>query len=198
LRLVDGISDQIGNFTYIDKDTFSTPFFTEEYCKYFIDIFENHGLQVHKNGNYDTLIHHPPDGDEMCRDYLRIVKDKVEPEIVNCFTHVIKNRLWRGYPVPFIKKFSSTGQRDLNMHVDNSLLTLFVKLNDDFIGCETIFPRQDINLKDVKVGHMIVFPGVVTHPHYTTALESGIKYSLVGRASILTPRENIFDNLEDI
>tara|TARA_R110001583_G_scaffold7985_10_gene38949 strand:+ start:38748 stop:39344 length:597 start_codon:yes stop_codon:yes gene_type:complete len=198
LKLIEGISEQIGSFSYIDKDTFSTPFFTEEYCNHFIDKFENLGFDVDENGNYDTLIHLPPGGEEICKDFLKVVEDKIEPEILKCFTHVIKNRLWRGYPVPFIKKFFKTGQKDLNLHSDNSLITLFVKLNNSFDGCETIFPRQDWNMKDLPVGHMAVFPGSITHPHYTTELFSGIKYSLIGRVSILTPRENKFDDLKSI
>jgi hypothetical protein len=198
LRLLSGISEEIGNFTYIDKDTFSTPFFTEEYCKHFIEVFENHGFEVDENGNYDTLIHHPPEGDQICKDFLSVVEEKIEPEILNCFTHVIKNRLWSGYPVPFIKKFFKKGQKNLNLHSDNSLLTLFVKLNNDFEGCETVFPRQNWNMKDLPVGHMAIFPGSITHPHYTTELFEGTKYSLIGRISILTPRENKFDNLKDV
>ena len=198
MKLVEGISKEIGDFTYIDKDTFSTPFFTEDYCKYFIQTFEDLGFEVDENGNYDTLIHRPPGGEEMCKQFLEAVESKIEPEILKCFTSVIKNRLWSGYPVPFIKKFFSTGQKNLDMHSDNSLLTLFVKLNNDFTGCETIFPRQNWNMKDLPVGHMVIFPGAITHPHYTTELFEGIKYSLIGRVSILIPRENKFDNLKDI
>ena len=37
---------------------------------------------------------------------------------------------------------------------------------------------------------MIIIPEVITHPHYTSKLEWGIKYSLIERISILDPRES--------
>jgi|TARA_Y100000034_G_scaffold131156_1_gene191300 hypothetical protein len=94
---------------------------------------------------------------------------------------------------------------DLN-GIDNKSIPLgvgfvaayFVKLNNNFEGCETVFPRQEWNTKDLPVGHMVTFPGVITHPHYTTRLASGIKYSLVGRVTILSPRENEFDDIAKI
>ena len=198
MRLRDGIHEDVGVITYIDDNTVSTPFFTGEYCRYFIDLFEELGFAVDKNGNYDTLIHKASGGDEICSSFLDVVERAIEPEILKVFTPAIKSRLWHGYPVPFIKKFSGTGQTDLSLHNDNSLLTLFVKLNDDFEGCETIFPRQKWSMKDAKVGHMVIFPGVATHPHYTTELFSGVKYSLVARISILTPRTNEFDDIRDV
>ena len=197
MKLIEGIHDNVGKFDYIDKDTFTTPFFTEEYCKHFIDLFEDYGFTVDENGNYDTLIHRPPGGDEICSSFLRVVQEKIEPEIVKAFTPVIKNRLWSGYPVPFIKKFSDTGQKKLKLHSANSLITLFIKLNDDFKGCNTVFPRQDWSTDKLQVGHMAIFPGAITHPHFTKRLESGTKYSLIGRVSILTHRENKFDNIND-
>lgn len=197
LKINEGIHRDIGKFSYIDKDTFSTPFFTKEYCKYFISLFEELGFDVDENGNYDTLIHKVPAGDELCESFLTVVQEIIEPEILKAFTPAIKNRLWRGYPVPFIKKFSSLGQTKLKLHSDNSLITLFVKLNDEFEGCETVFPRQNWNMKDLEVGHMVIFPGSITHPHYTKKMISGCKYSLVGRISILSPRENQFDSIRE-
>lgn len=197
MRLRDGIHEDIGKFTYVDKDTLLTPFFTSEYCKHFIGLFEELGFEVDDNGNYDTLIHKVKGGDEICADFTEIVESVIEPEIVKAFTPAIKNRLWQGFPIPFVKKFSKVGQKTLDLHSDNSLMTLFVKLNDDFKGCRTVFPRQEWSLDDVPAGTMAVFPGSITHPHYTTELFEGSKYSLVARVTILTHRTNKFDNISD-
>ena len=200
MRLIDGIDKDVCKFEYIDKDTITCPFFTSEYCDYLISKFENFGWSVDSDGNYDTYLHLLEGGRQDCEDFLNVVKEKIEPEIVKNWTHVIKNRLWKYYPVPFGKKFSKKGQKNLNIHVDNSLLTLFVKLNDDFKGCNTVFPRQNWDTGRLKKGSMIIMPGVVTHPHYTETLIEGEKYSLVGRISILDVRENNYfsDDIENV
>lgn len=200
MKLINGIDKNIGNVSYVDKDTIITPFFTSSYCDYLIQKFNNFGWEVDKNGNYDTYLHKIENGFEDCKDFLSIIKDKLEPVIVENWTHVIKNRLWKYYPVPFGKKFSSKGQKDLNLHVDNSLLTLFVKLNDDYTGCNTVFPRQNWNTSELNKGSMLIMPGIVTHPHYTESLKSGEKYSLIGRVSILDVRESNYfaDDIEKL
>jgi hypothetical protein len=200
MRLKDGIDDKIGNIRSIDRDTIITPFFTSDYCDFLVGKFNDVGWDVDGDGNFDTYLHKIKNGKKDCKDYLSIVQEKIEPIIVENWTHVIKNRLWKYYPVPFAKKFSKDGQYKLNMHVDNSLLTLFIKLNDNFGGCETVFPRQNWDSSDLRKGEMLIMPGVVTHPHYTKPIIYGEKYSLVGRISILDVRESNYfsDNIEDI
>jgi hypothetical protein len=200
MRLKDGTDKNIGKITFIDKDTMITPFFTSEYCDYLIDKFNNFGWEIDEDGNYDTYLHKIQNGKLDCKDFISIIQEKIEPAIVENWTHVIKNRLWKYYPVPFAKKFSTKGQYKLNMHVDNSLLTLFIKLNDDFVGCNTVFPRQNWDSSELKKGEMMIMPGVVTHPHYTEPIVSGEKYSLIGRVSILSVRESDYfaDNIENV
>jgi len=200
MRLVEGIDKNIGKCQYVDKDTIITPFFTEEYCDYLIEKFENYGWKIDDDGNYDTYLHLIENGKQDCKDFLNITKNKIEPEIIKNWTHVIKNRLWKYHPVPFAKKFDVNGQKKLKLHVDNSLLTLFVKLNSDYEGCNTVFPRQDWNTSFLKKGQMLIIPGIITHPHYTEKLKSGVKYSLIGRISILDIRESNYfaDNIESV
>ena len=190
MRLKEGIHKDLGKFNYIDKETIITPFFTNEYCDYLIKLFDDFGWEIDGQGNYDTYLHKIKNGKEACKDFLEIIKQKVEPEIVRNWTPAIKGRLWKYYPVPFAKKFSNKGQSELNLHVDNSLITFFIKLNDNFGGCNTVFPRQNWNTSNLKKGEMMVIPGVITHPHYTEKLEWGEKYSLIGRVSILDVRES--------
>ncbi len=190
MNFKDGIDHNLGNFNYIDRETITTPFFTKKYCDHLITLFEKLGWTEDKQGNYDTYLSKIENGKQICKDFLDIIKKKIEPEIVKNWTPAIQGRLWRYYPVPFAKKFTPQGQTELKLHVDNSLITLFIKLNDNFGGCNTIFPRQNWDTSKVETGHMIVIPGVITHPHYTEKLEWGNKYSLIGRISILEPREN--------
>ena len=78
----------------------------------------------------------------------------------------------------FVIKYEMDKQRSLRLHQDASLVTGSVKLNDDYEGGILEFPRQGVSNKDIPIGKCILFPGQVTHPHTSTELQSGIKYSL--------------------
>jgi len=106
MRLKEGIHKDLGKFNYIDKETIITPFFTNEYCDYLIKLFDDFGWEIDGQGNYDTYLHKIKNGKEACKDFLEIIKQKIEPEIVKNWTPAIKGRLWKYYPVPFAKKFS--------------------------------------------------------------------------------------------
>ena len=208
MKFKDGIDKDIGKFEMIGEDAFITPFLTKEYCSYLISLFEDHGFKLDDNENCDILMHRIKGGKDICKSYLKYVEKYIEPKILKVFTPVIKTGhidrgyrgLWDGYPIPFCKKWSNTeeGQFKLKLHNDNSLLTLFMKLNEDYEGSETTYPRQNWDTSTLKVGHIIICPGTVTHPHFTKSLKSGVKYTLVGRVSILQPRYGEFDNFNNL
>ena len=66
----------------------------------------------------------------------------------------------------------------MKRHHDASLVTGSVKLNDEYTGGLLEFPRQGVSNKDIPIGKCLLFPGQVSHPHLSTELESGVKYSL--------------------
>lgn len=78
----------------------------------------------------------------------------------------------------FVIKYSLDGQTELRMHHDIAQVSASVKLNDDYTGAELEFPRQGISNRDVPVGSLLAWPSLVTHPHRSTPLASGTKYSL--------------------
>ncbi|HAI39088.1 MAG TPA: hypothetical protein DCM40_13690, partial [Maribacter sp.] len=78
----------------------------------------------------------------------------------------------------FTMRYAMDTQTTLGFHTDASLVTGSVKLNDDYVGAELIFPHQSFSNKDVPVGHCLLFPSQVTHGHKVDTLKSGIKYSL--------------------
>ena len=216
MKFKDGVDKDIGKFEMIGEDAFITPFLTKEYCSYLISLFEDYGFKLDDNENCDILMHRIKGGKDICKSYLKYVEKYIEPKILKVFKPVIKTDhidggtvthpgtryrgLWAGYPVPFCKKWSNTeeGQTKLRLHNDNSLLTLFMILNDDYGGCETVFPRQNWDTSKLKAGHVGIFPGTITHPHFTKSLKSGVKYTLVGRVSILQPRNGEFDNIKKL
>lgn len=77
-------------------------------------------------------------------------------------------------------------------HVDNLLLasrrdeaaqgvptrdvSLVGYLNDDFVGGETFFDRQNLKVKPQQ-GSVLVFPSYYTHPHQSLPVIAGCKYA---------------------
>lgn len=49
-------------------------------------------------------------------------------------------------------------------------------LNDDFVGGETFFDRQNIKVKPQQ-GSVLVFPSYYTHPHQSLPVIAGCKYA---------------------
>ena len=56
-------------------------------------------------------------------------------------------------------------------------LSVIAFCNDDFDGGELVFPRQGITIKP-ELGMMVIFPSGFTHPHESTEITRGTKYSI--------------------
>jgi hypothetical protein len=78
----------------------------------------------------------------------------------------------------FVIKYSLDAQTELRIHHDVAQVSASVKLNDDYDGAELAFPRQNVTNENVPVGSLLVWPSLVTHPHRTEPLRSGVKYGL--------------------
>ena len=78
----------------------------------------------------------------------------------------------------FVIRYAMGEQEHLRMHHDIAQVSGSVKLNDDYDGAVLDFPRQHVTNEPTSVGEMVAWPSLVTHPHQTTPLRSGIKYAL--------------------
>jgi hypothetical protein len=78
----------------------------------------------------------------------------------------------------FVIKYSSDSQTELRIHHDVAQVSASVKLNNGYEGAELDFPRQQFTNRDVPIGSLLVWPSLVTHPHQTLPLRSGVKYAL--------------------
>ena len=78
----------------------------------------------------------------------------------------------------FVIKYSSDSQTELRIHHDVAQVSASVKLNDGYEGAELDFPRQQFTNRDLPIGSLLVWPSLVTHPHQTLPLRSGVKYAL--------------------
>ena len=161
------------NYEIISDDIICIDFMTPYMCDRMIEIADGH--------KFDKLSYDKVPGKE-----LRLTEMGLWEELEKHWlktVYDISYKYWEpchiyGLRDAFIIRYSMDTQRSLKRHHDASLVTGSVKLNDEYTGGLLEFPRQGITNKDIPVGKCLLFPGQVSHPHLSTELESGVKYSL--------------------
>ena len=78
----------------------------------------------------------------------------------------------------FVIKYAAGAFDELRLHHDVAQISGTVRLNDGYTGGALEFPRQGWDNRLVPVGHLVVWPSLVTHPHRSTPIERGVKYGL--------------------
>lgn len=174
-----GIHPESGNIISCDNDIIVTPFFTKDFCNELVELSRFYKDRF----NWDPSLDSYPNWELflvdvskfMFEDYIAHYKEKICPMLNSVF---LKDEVW-GFYSPFINRYTMDSQRTSNLHNDTSMISMVVKLNDDYTGGELEFPRQQRTNKDIPVGHAVVFPGSITHPHRVNELTSGVKYGFV-------------------
>jgi hypothetical protein len=85
---------------------------------------------------------------------------------------------YHGINDAFIIKYHQGGQEELRPHHDVAQVSASIKLNDAYEGAVLEFPRQGANNAALPVGSLLAWPSLVTHPHHSTRITKGTKYSL--------------------
>lgn len=163
-------------YKVLSADILEIDFLTPLGCKTLIELSEKTGSWEPLPGdNYPAqekrLNVISPDMFEMLKEYL---EKKIYPLLEDYWKPV----KMLGLADAFLIKYSMDGQRHLDCHNDTSLVSMSIKLNDDYQGAELIFNRQGFSNSSVEKGNAIAWPGQVSHPHECTELEGGTKYSL--------------------
>lgn len=157
----------------IKNDIITMPFWKREFCDELVEVCEEYKDRFFTKEGYDTHELLLSDVSRLLfQDYALHFKEHVAP---------ILRKEWMfdldGMFSPFFLRYFMAGPRKLHLHNDTSLFTTSIKLNDDYEGCHIFFPRQNFSMQDVPVGHAVIWPSVLTHPHYVTELTRGVKYS---------------------
>ncbi len=84
----------------------------------------------------------------------------------------------------FVIRLIPAADSSLRLHHDVAQVSASVRLNPGYGGGDTEFPRQRFTDVGVPVGHLLAWPSLVTHPHGSTPVTSGVKYSLAIRCRI--------------
>ncbi len=169
------IDAQVGVRT-IGDEVLAMPFWTPEYCATIIRAAEAVGA-------FEPQPDDPVPGHEVS---LAVIS----PRLFEAVEIDLGRRIWpqlqemwpyidyRGLRDVFVIRYATGEQEHLRMHHDIAQVSGSVKLNDGYDGAVLDFPRQHVTNEHAAVGEMIVWPSLVTHPHRTTPLKSGIKYAL--------------------
>ena len=184
-----GIHPDCGKKIEIHNDIIVTPFYTEEFCDEIVKIANYYDNKFESNikyvavGTENARIKNKKESPWkslyiskvsvfMFEDFVRQYRDYLCPVIEDVFAP----EKVKGWFSPFIIKYEEGDK--VGLHHDTSEFTMNVKLNTDYEGADLYFPRQNFNNKDVPKGWCIIWPSTVTHPHETTDLIKGKKYTL--------------------
>lgn len=160
-------------------DMLLVDFMKQDQCERMIEIADKHG-------GWDSLDYDKFPAKEIRLRQIDIdMKTQLFDELNNHWNeHIVPiiENYWKpaqmyGIRDAFVMRYSLDTQVKLNLHNDASLVTGSVKLNDDYVGADLIYPRQGISNADIPVGKMILFPGALTHGHECLPLQQGVKYS---------------------
>ncbi len=114
----------------------------------------------------------------------------ISPRLFECVQADIGTRLWPqlrtvwpyidyyGLRDAFVIRYAMGEQESLRIHHDVAQVSASIKLNDGYEGGELDFPRQGVTNLGLEVGSLLAWPSLVTHPHQTNQLRSGVKYAL--------------------
>lgn len=154
------------------------PLFTEKFCREAINLAES------KNEWTEDRHEYFPTNDVLLENiglqniYMRVIREIVSPLCIH---------LWKlsgkGWPTMtsenFMARYTTVKQSHLSLHHDASDITMVLKLNDEFDGGGTWFPRSKILSNPERVGTATLHPGGVTHLHGARPIYSGKRYVLI-------------------
>ena len=175
LGYVDAVDDS-GSIEAIGPDLYVTSVWTAPFCAAIIRAAEAVGA-------FEPQPDDPVPGHEVS---LAVIS----PRLFEAVQADIGERLWpqlrqawpyidyHGLRDVFVIRYALGEQESLRIHHDVAQVSASIKLNDDYEGGALEFPIQGVTNEGVPVGSVLAWPSLVTHPHQTAQLQSGIKYAL--------------------
>lgn len=160
----------------VADELIATPCFTERFCESLI-------RAANACGEFGSDPNDPVPGREVS---LRQISQRLFELIQDDLGSRIWPRLqshWPGIDYyglsdAFVIKYEKGVQEELRLHHDVAQVSGSIKLNNSYSGGELEFPRQGYSNAGLPVGTLLAWPSLVTHPHRSSRLVSGTKYSL--------------------
>lgn len=175
LGYVDAV-DERDDLTVIGQDLLVTPCWTPEFCAAVIRAAEAVGA-------FEPQPDDPVPGHEVS---LAVISPRLYQAVEQDLGERIWPRLQRQWPLveyhglrdAFVIRYALGEQESLRLHHDIAQVSGSVKLNDGYEGGVLEFPQQGVTNEGLAVGELLAWPSLVTHPHRTAPLRSGVKYGL--------------------
>ena len=165
------------NLTEVSTDIFHTKFLNEEFANTLLRLVKEKNLW--KKGVYDRRY---STHDTKLKDPFPTVHSLIKEQFENIVLRGMYN-IWSFNSAIeaddiFAVKYSKDTQLDLKEHVDESYISGSIKLNTDYEGGVLKFPRQSFTNEGIPIGDLIIWPSQITHPHLSTKVTKGEKYSI--------------------
>ena len=163
----------------VATDILCVEFWKPEFCKIIIDAADS-------INQYESRPSDPVPGQELRIDiiskdlYISFCKHwkQILQPILDEYFMLPADQWFLGWKLPFIIKYEMDKQRYLRPHMDGSMITGSVRLNNEYTGGELVFPRQKFKNTHIPVGSILLWPSSIQHIHYSDTLMSGTKYTL--------------------
>ena len=166
--IVDHLGDEVYEF----------PLFTKRFCDEIIAMTEELDNWTYARHKYY------PTTDVLLQDigmnkiYNRVINEIIRPMCIHIWT--LEGKGWeRLKSENFLARYLPDAQSHLALHHDHSHLSLVVKLNDEFDGGGTYFPKYGLLSNPERVGTATIHPGQITHRHGARPIYSGRRYITV-------------------
>lgn len=153
-----------------------TPLLTKNYCNYLVNALEANNSWKQFKGD-DKYATHDINLEECFPEIFKSLSSVFMGRLAPLISDWYETEVLNPYTI-FAIKYSSDTQTSLNLHRDESYISASIKLNSNYEGGLLEFPDQQWNNQYIGVGDIIIFPGTITHPHRSSELLSGTKYSL--------------------
>lgn len=174
LGYVDAVDAATG-LTEVAPDIVLVPCWTPSFCRAVIRAAELVGLAPHPDD--------PVPGHE-------VSLAAISPRLYELVQLDLGRRIWpqlrqvwplidyHGLRDAFVIRYAAGEHEHLRLHHDIAQVSGTIRLHDDYEGAELTFPRQGYDNATQPVGSLLAWPSLVTHPHETAPLRSGVKYGL--------------------
>ena len=162
----------------MDNNIYEFPLFTEKFCKEAVALAETLDKWTLDRHEFyptnDVLL--PEIG--LDHIYMRVLREVVYPICIHLWR--LDGQGWSTmYSENFMARYTMDRQSHLSLHHDFSHVTMVVKLNDEFEGGGTWFPKYKTLSNPKKVGTATLHPGMVTHLHGARPITAGKRYICV-------------------
>jgi hypothetical protein len=171
-----GAIDPNVGLAFLDTDMLVLPCWTREFCELLITAAEATGGFT--ANEFDPVPAHELSLGAISPSLLDRVQDDFGSRIWPQLKTVWPLIDYHGINDAFIIKYEVGQQEELRIHHDVAQVSASIKLNDSYQGAVLEFPRQGKTNESVPVGSMLAWPSLVTHPHASTPIQNGVKYSM--------------------